>query len=228
MNVGEGETRCFWMEPSGEVSITLRRFVFGLADGEEERASHRACPAAEPYGGYTTGCDASSGEIARAPLAFDRESYEHPTMAAVPEELRPPHDDPRWPTVCERCGGTFRDDDQWQVNQTEVYLRSDTGAEVVSRGYNDPDAKGGLLDVWWRHGMGTKDGLGYVGADGIALGAVCPNGLLWEVDGPATGGGRWTRRGDPRVPETLSVSPSIIAGNYHGFLQAGRFTGHVG
>lgn len=66
------------------------------------------------------------------------------------------------------------------------------------------------------------------GPDGIKLMAALPNGLLWCVDGQATGGGGWTRTGDPRQPETLTCSPSIVAGDYHGFLQGGRFTDDLG
>ena len=48
--------------------------------------------------------------------------------------------------------------------------------------------------------------------DGINLVAVCPNGLIWDVDGPAVRDGEvthhaWTRSGDPRQPSTLTVAP---------------------
>ena len=154
-------------------------------------------------------------------------------MLGVVKRLHPPHSDMRWPVVCERCGVPFLRDDEWQVNQAQVYHRSDTGEEVVTRGYHERSAAGALLDLWWRHGMKTQDGQGYVGADGISLGAFCPNGFLWEVDGEASRGGRWTRTGDPRDPETLTVSPSIVAGDYHGFLGSndappGWFSAHIG
>jgi hypothetical protein len=56
----------------------------------------------------------------------------------------------------------------------------------------------------------------------------------WMVDAPSTSGGHWHRDGDPRDPPSLTVSPSIAAGEpgtpgyYHGHLQAGQLTGHLG
>jgi hypothetical protein len=40
----------------------------------------------------------------------------------------------------------------------------------------------------------------------------------WVVDGPSNTGGHWTRTG---VPPEVTASPSIICGDYHGFLVKG-------
>ena len=206
---------CYWLEPTGRERISLRRFTFSLhADAEGERPGHRDCPASERWGH-----DASVvTEIEADTVWEDHGGY-------VPSEIRPTHDDPRWPAVCAACGESFLDDDQWQVNGLRLFTRTDTRAEyAMSHGY-DPKIPGALYDGGpWMRSRFTEDGLGYVGPDDIALVAVLPDGWHWEVDGPARNGGRWTRTGDPHNPASLSVSPSILAGDYHGFLTAGAFT----
>ena len=55
----------------------------------------------------------------------------------------------------------------------------------------------------------------------------------WPVDAPSSGGGHWTRSGDPRACN-ITASPSIAIGEpgkpgfYHGFLRAGVLTDHIG
>lgn len=229
MNVGEGATPCFWLDRTDDVIVTLRRFTFSERDGEGVTKGHRNCPA------NTRGHDASTGEIARTKIQLDDSSEYGPTMRQVADELRPPHDDPRWPTVCASCGEPFQADDEWQVNQAEVYIRADTGAEVAFRGYGGKENAGALFDAWWLHRRRIiRDGIeyGYVGPDGIALVAVCPNGVHWEVDGPSSNGPGWTRTGSPR-DGTLSVTPSILTVSYHGWLGVNgappsTFSGHLG
>jgi hypothetical protein len=231
---------CFWLERTGTVALSLRRFSFGIEVGEEPRLAHRGCPSREPSEStpgyvYRQGCDASAELGIEVPLETYTDDDGYLLMSPVPEHAQPGHDDPRWPVACSICGGAFLADDVWQVNQAEVYIRSDTGERVAFRGYGDKRFAGALFDAWWLKGKlgevqaravagveGAKTTM--VGADEIALVAICPNGGAWGVDGPGTGGGSWTRTGDPRQPETLSVSPSIVCGDYHGFLQAGRFT----
>lgn len=234
MKVGEGQTRCFWLEPTGMVELSLRRFTYGLSKGEEARPGHRVCRA-QPLrdDGYRQGCDASVKLGIEIPIRFEKaKPGGFRTIREVPVKDRPKASDRRWPKACSSCGEPFKRGDTRQVNQAEVYVRSDDGEEVAFRGYGDRSMAGALYHAWWREGWISKDAQGnergYTGPDGICLVAVCPNGMAWEVDGPATGGGGWTRTGDPRKPETLSVTPSIVAGDYHGYLQAGVFTAHIG
>lgn len=247
VNVGEGATKCFWLEPTGMVRISLRRFTHGLStqDGvwEPESRQHRACPAQSEHTyesgeRHRQGCDASVDLGIEVPARTQAEPGGYRVLLPVPAKHRPAARDPRWPQVCDACGQPFKWGDIRQVNQAEVYTRGDSGEQVAFRGYGDKSMAGALYDMWWRHDYRVVDvqGVerGYVGPDGIALAAICPNGLAWEVDGPASGGGGWTRTGDPRRPETLSVTPSIVAGKpgapetYHGWLQNGQFSGHVG
>lgn len=214
---------CFWLEPTGRVRLSLRRFTFSPPRSNPD-AYAKLCPVAE-----RTGCDASTALDVYLPLRMQHDEY-GPTMESVPEADRPGHDDSRWPAACASCGEAFDPAAEWQVNQQEEYTRSDNGEVVHMRNPIGEEYAGALFDAWWLHGRPSSDGLGHVGSDGIALIAICPNGLPWDVDGPATGGGRWTRTGDPRQPGTLTISPSIAIGkpdgprHYHGFLQGGAFT----
>jgi hypothetical protein len=215
--MGYAGVPCFWLEPTGIVGVSLRRYV---------RDQDHRCP--RPSGYH----DASTGVLWEEPLRLKRWRDGYWTMRPIPRRRRPGRRDPRWPRKCE-CGYRFRPFDVWQVNQAERYRRSDTGELVFFRGYGDSTMAGGLYDAWWLHEFKVEcsDGSmrGFVGPDGIALVAICPNGAGWTVDGPAHDDGTfspggWSRSGDPRNPSTLTVAPSIVAGDYHGFLQGGRFT----
>lgn len=72
------------------------------------------------------------------------------------------------------------------------------------------------------HGEVYREG-DMIGPDGRCLMvALPPGGHAWYVDGKATSGGRWQRTGDPTAdPPTVSVTPSILTGDYHGFLTDG-------
>jgi len=50
---------------------------------------------------------------------------------------------------------------------------------------------------------------------------ICPNGDPWEIDAWSSNGTGWTVTGElPRI----TCAPSIVAGDYHGFLRDGEFT----
>lgn len=128
--------------------------------------------------------------------------------------------DARWPITCGRCDYVFSDDDKWQVWTDNVYATLD--ASETWFGLTLP--VGALYDATW-----LPDA--YRGADGIALTVVLPpdsdntHVQRWHVDGPASGGGRWTRSGDPRAtPPTVHADPSIKNGDpgwehfYHGHM----------
>lgn len=204
MQLGSGACACRWLEPTQRCIRYLRRFAPGA-------------PGTDHYH------DASvEAGIERHPIGLD---------ASTPSiSQRRKHSDPPWPTHC-RCGYVFKVGDMRQIHLRRLYVDG-AGAEFTLswRWEDDPRAApaGAMWDAKW---MPDAYRCRY---DGIALTVRCPNGMDWQVDGPSTSGGRWKRSGDPKRPETLTVSPSIAIGRkedpdfYHGFLQQGRLTAHIG
>jgi hypothetical protein len=160
---------------------------------------------ARPHTEYVVSCSAKHRVVVEAldDVAFD---------------AAPPEPSAGWPTTCSVCGevlnfdGDF--DDGWRSRQGGyIWRRPDTGEE---HRHQHEFGAGAMFDVsgWSAH----------EGPDGRALGVVTPpggNGDLWLIDGPASSGGFWTRTGEP---PHLTVTPSILTPNYHGFLQDGVLT----
>lgn len=213
-------TPCFWIERTGRVRLGLRRFTFSVGEGQEEDGRHHDCPTGQ------SGCDASVALDVMVPLRFSDEGDYGKVMAGVPKSREPGRRDKRWPPACSKCGEPFTKDAQWQVFQEIEYRRSDNGELLYMRNYPGRELAGAMLDQFWH--LTGSDGKPNVGDDGISLCVVLPDGMPWHVDGEATGGGRWTRTGDPRDPQTLTVAPSILTTNYHGFLRAGILTADIG
>jgi hypothetical protein len=160
MNVGEGACGCFWLEPTGDVRLSVRRFTYGISttDGvwDPPERQHRACPAQavttyESGEKYQSGCDASVDLGIEIPLRWRVEPDGYQVMLEVPRSKRIKASDPRWPKVCEACGEPFKRDDIRQWNQKEVYVRADNGEKVAFRGYGDKSLVGALFDAWWLH-----------------------------------------------------------------------------
>lgn len=158
--------------------------------------------------------------------ACPRHGY-HNALVPFDGDQEPPREDARWPTTCP-CGYTFVAGDPYQLFRERIYRRPDNGDEWPQRDL----PVGALYDAEWLH-EATTDGRRWVGPDGISLCVVLPgtqpHGI--PIDGPAStrdDQGKalwWTRTGDPRRPETLTVSPSIWPNaphGWHGFLQQGR------
>lgn len=210
----------FWLDPIGRERVALRRY--------SER----------PYvaGAGWTCAEGWHQAIAWTGEEIDEVLSERGTRRSP---ATPPHDDPRWPTDCARgCGYRFTDDDNWQAWGGELFRRADTGElRVLHTTMTPPDVPtaepGASWDASW---MGDA----WRGPDGICLTVRCPrpDGTEgtphdWPVDGPSSTGGRWTRSGDPRAA-SVTASPSIAIGDpakpgyYHGFLQNGVLTDHIG
>jgi hypothetical protein len=147
------------------------------------------------------------------------------------DTMEPPaHDDPRWPTKCE-CGYEFKEEDHWQVFGSRWYQRGDTGDFLTLQ--NAPP--GAMYDQDWLHGHKQ-----WCGPDGAAWLVICPNGVPWHIDGVASNCTDptnfnhkcWIRHGvAPNFTVDKSGGPtcaagagSILAGDYHGFLQNGVLT----
>lgn len=199
-------TQTFWLEPTGEQNVGLRRYV----------ASHTGAWACEE------GWHAALVITGTKPIVLDEEGR-------MPVQPKVSHDDPNWPTHCEQgCGYVFTDDDHWQEWGDQLYRRTDTGELTTLR-----DAPpGACWDASWMPF--------HRGPDGICLMVKCPNGRDWAVDSEASNCTRkgephqcWVRHGDPRERKVTvdkngdtcaAGAGSILAGDYHGFLQAGILT----
>lgn len=195
-------TPCFWLDPTGDERRWLRRFTF---------SNSQAGPCPGRAGGHEARTLIGDGPITWVTPEGQEWAGVGPRYMAG-DQARPDRSDPRWPLTCEQCGYAFQGDDEWQLFNRQLYRRADNGELVTS----EDAPPGALWDAWW-----LPDN--YRGADGIALMAKTPGGD-WTVDGKASNSEAprgWTRTGDPRNPPSLSVTPSIIAGSYHGFLTAG-------
>jgi hypothetical protein len=189
---------CFWVEPTGKAIRTLRRY---------SDAVNGACPARPGPHSYHN----VSIEIGRdSEVIWNDEPSGARYVAAL--DVEDFGDDPRWPTHC-ACGYEFRVDDHWQVNQEPIYATADGREACTSPSHGGKPTPGAMFDTFWRPELRK--------ADGLAISVVCPNGTIWCIDGEATSGGYWERHGE--APK-LTVTPSIQAGDYHGFLTDGVLT----
>lgn len=208
---------CFWVEPTGRARLSLRRFYFAPSEnGSMPAYRYRACPESE------WGCDATVTLDDYVWARFRTDGDFGKVLLTVPRSQRPRASDPRWPTACSACSRPFDRHAVRQVNQSLEYERAD-GTLLTMKGHHSPEHAGALYDLWWR-GFDRNP----AASDDLDVTAVCPDGTHWHIDHRASSGGYWTRTGDPRDPESLTVSPSIQTGAYHGFLQSGRFTDDLG
>lgn len=209
------EIKVFYIESTNRYRRTLRHYASGL-NGEV------LCP-----GRYKTFHNASVfvGEI---------EQDTAPTCRR--EELA--QFDHRWPTKCDYCDYVFREEDEWQVNYTNVYVAAD-GREMTL--HDAPP--GACWDAWWMYDdhHNAKDRDWCTGPDGRCLVVVLPNGNQWMLDYGASNCTRpddrvhkcWIRHGRPE-DGTLHVDKngntcgagdgSIISGDYLGYLRNGCFS----
>ena len=179
------------LTPTNRASLLLRRLTFD------------PCPA-KPHG---MDCHDARTFIGTTEIVMRGEISWEVTVT------EPAHTDPRWPKVC-ACGYIFKDEDYWQFNNHRLYARSDTGEELTLR----ETTVGMIWNAPWLIGVIGTHG---AGPDGQFLCMKLPDGREWMIDGPATGGGKWTRAG---VPPALTVTPSILSEGYHGFYTSGILT----
>lgn len=192
--------RCFMIEPTEEVVVTLRRFSF------KTKCSRRL---PRYPGGDVVLFEVHDVEV--------EVSVEVGTLEACIDgdmtQRTIARDDPRWPTTC-GCGYVFVEADEKQECHIRLYRRTDTGELTTLR--NAP--VGALYDSGT---LSDVDGYQRNGA-GMSLVLKTPAGE-WTIDGPASNGPGWTRTG---TPPDLVVTPSIGIGSpqrMHGWL--GGFNG---
>lgn len=228
-------TPCFLLEPTGVQRVQLRRFVFGVSEGQAPDQEHRPCREGRPWpNGYREGCNATSPVLYEVPAVFREDGILEPVEKVS-------RDDPRWPAVCERCGVPFDPEDPWQTNGHPVYrvaARVDGAALELDALTTLREAPGGAM--WWAEWARAWA----QGFDGRALIVKLPNGIDWQVDSEASNCTRkgdrthrcWLRHGEPPLvsvdkdgretgQETCSAGAgSILSGDYHGFLRDGILT----
>jgi len=172
--------------PTGMYRRSLRRYRSSFSgDG--------ACP----FGGY---CDASAaiGEIPEAEADVHGDNW--------------PHDDPRWPQTCSRCGCPFTPDDEWQRNDCVIYRLPD-GTEFINWGSAKDVPPGTMIRIPWYDKAGRP---------GEAWQVWLPDGGTWITTQGATGGGFWEVSG---TPPNITVSPSIWhnqPNGWHGWVRDGE------
>lgn len=184
--------RCFWLEPTDQAQIWLRRCVIGALCAVSGHGYHNA---------------QSHIEDRAAKFA----------EGGCLDVIEQPRDDARWPATC-ACGHVFAPGDIWQCNQELIYRRLDTGEPVTLA--NAP--AGAMWNAWWIAQGHEYCGPGsWVGPDGMALMVRTPAGD-WCVDQPAGNGAGWERSGVvPNItarPSIVVGSPE----RYHGWLTNGE------
>lgn len=131
---------------------------------------------------------------------------------------KPPHEDPRWPRLCE-CGYAFAEWDAWQVFSDRLYRNPATEALLTW----DETTPGMIREAPWYTNFDDP----WMGPDGKCLVMRLPGRGEWVIDGPATGGGRWTRTGEVA---RMTVRPSILSHpahgiqGYHGWVTEGMLS----
>ena len=140
-------------------------------------------------------------EVKEKPLPPPEDRYESTSIDFA-------HDDARWPKACP-CGYEFQEGDEWQTNEHRLYAGGDK--EFALR----EAPSGAMWDAWWWGDDGK-------GPDGIHLVVQTPGGE-WMPDRPSrnqdgTQGPSWQRSGS--IPD-VTVRPSILMRNYHGYLTNG-------
>jgi hypothetical protein len=176
---------CFLLEPSNYAELAYRRFTY---------SSETQCAKAWGHD---------------AVVVLERVDYPLENNLHGESLLPTNHLDPRWPSVCSVCGYAFLEGDQWQVNRSRLFTRSDT-SELVTLMGAPPGA------MWYADWLYDE----YRNAqDGHTLVVKTPGGD-WIVDGTSKNNGPgWTRTG---VPPMVTASPSIVCGSYHGWLKDGK------
>lgn len=147
------------------------------------------------------------------------------------EQMKPPADDQRWPTICS-CGYEFTDADARQLFTHHLFKRSDTGELTTLH-----EAPAGAM--WFAPWF--SDHPSYRGPDGRTLVVrVPPNNHDWIVDGRASNCTMpkdtvhkcWIRHGTPpnitvdkRGKTCAAGAGSIKTPRWLGFLRDGWLTG---
>jgi hypothetical protein len=196
--------KCFFLEPTEKVAVSLRRY-----------SSSGGCPANN--GNYHN----AQNFITEEPIERDKNGYVNNGTKPTPD-----HDDPKWPGTC-TCGYAFQESDHWQRFIDEVYKRTDTGEETTLRDV----PPGAMWHAWWadkfqvpqsEHNLVVKTPGGEWQIDSQSSNCTMPDDRRQERHHC------WIRHGDiPNITVDKNGmtcgagAGSIQCGNYHGFLRNG-------
>jgi len=200
-NSNYSQIRCFSLEPTHQVELSLRRY----------RGSDRDKCAASGYGYHNASVIVERTSIS-ALRDRGRPMKENRKPANAIDTI--PRNNPRWPQICP-CGYQFANHDKWQCNAVPLFRRSDNGELVTLAG-----APAGAM--WNAEWIDCK------GPDGISLVVRTPGGD-WPIDGPSYKNGKihnkhgWTRSG--AIPAITVDRELVIPGKYRGFLRGGWLDG---
>lgn len=193
--------KIFFCEPTGKLSRRLRRYAAGPCGDQGQNSYHNASVELDEMDCARQ----ASGDLW-------------------------PHDDPRWPTQCERCAYRFVDADSWQLFHDALYRRGDSGLVAAWRAM----PVGAVRDIPWMREYHPE----CVGPDGRTLECRTPGGD-WIIDSVAnnctmpddTVHKCWVRHGRPedgtlhvdKVGHTCNAGAgSIATTRWHGFLHNGH------
>lgn len=132
----------------------------------------------------------------------------------------PEFEDYDWPHACPRCGAKLDYEGEWETGWRTF---------MGTASWRNPQT-GEVKDNQHDFGPGAMYEVGYMEwlkertPDGKVWAVVLPpagQADYWVIDDKASSGGYWTRTG---TPPNLSVTPSILTPNYHGFLTNGVLT----
>lgn len=187
-----------------QVRLYLRRFVMDGDCSKDYGDGHRRC------------CNGMVPLQDVVPVMDERGCF--------PQYPHPPHDDPRWPKVCEGCGGEFRPEHQWQVHIQHLYQTLGGGPVALN------DLPVGAM--WYQdfghgpHGRWLLERNGHRWEDRMEIGRIrlehlfvrTPGGVC-DLDTIATNGDGWEVTGSPPL---VTANPSLLQeGRWHGWLRSG-------
>jgi hypothetical protein len=204
--------KCFMLEQTGQAEYWLHRSA-SYTDGQGNKVPEKCCP----LSGY--------GHHAAALYGIVSVEQDARGLWQTDQEL-PPTSFPKWPTRCE-CGYEFTLEDMLAGSASPLY-RDPAHPEET---FKLRDAPVGAM--WYADWMvldrdpeqlkaDIAAGGKFAGPDGHCLEVKLPGKWDWCVDGPATGGGHWTRTGE--VPN-VTANPSVWANaphGWHGWLRNGE------
>lgn len=213
---------CYFLVPTSRVRQYLRRYHSGSQPGDA------ACPV------HGMGYHNAWTPIGEAPAHY-QDGY---LSQATPT---PPESDPRWPTTC-ACGYVFQARDPWQLFESLLYQRQDTGEEMTLR----EAGPGAMWNAdWLIRGLdysspqaATQPWPWKPGPDGLCLTVRLPDGHDWIIDSRSSNctmpqdnvHSCWVRHG---TPPNISVGKSggltcsagggsiMSPSGWHGFLTNG-------